>query len=75
MDAAIKLRSFESGYKALVSCLLTHEVVLSSQEYGDGSAWIEKLLLDHEKYHEDSQQSIAKSKELFHFGRHDCSHR
>ena len=44
MDAAVKLRSFESSYKQLVATLLRHEKILSSDEYGEGTLWIMKLI-------------------------------
>ena len=68
MEAAVKLRSFESGYKNLVSALLTHSSLLSSDQYGNGSAWIRQLLEDHAKYHAESREIICRSQELFHFG-------
>lgn len=68
MEAAVKLRSFESGYKNLASALLAHASLLSSDQYGNGSSWILQLIADHAKYHAESREIICRSQELFHFG-------
>lgn len=68
MEAAVKLRSFESGYKNLVASLLAQSALLSSEQYGQGSAWIRQLLTDHAQYHVDSRDVICRGQELFHFG-------
>ena len=62
MDAAIKLRSFEAGYKAIVTQLLHHAKLLSSEEYGEGSAWISRLVELHAEYERDSSQTVAQTK-------------
>ena len=65
MDAAVKLRSFEASYKQLVASLLRHEKILSSNEYGDTTTWIIKLIEMHNQHHiesnEDSFQITVRS--------------
>ena len=60
MDAAVKLRSFEASYKQLVASLLRHEKILSSNEYGDTTTWIIKLIEMHNQHH------IESTEESFH---------
>ena len=45
-----------------------HEKILSSNEYGDTTTWIIKLIEMHNQHHIESNETIEKSQKLFHFG-------
>ena len=45
-----------------------HEKILSSNEYGDTTTWIVKLIEMHNQHHIESNETIEKSQKLFHFG-------
>ena len=54
MDIASTYRAFEAAYKNIIPRLVNHENVLSSTEYGCGTAWIEQLISQHRTNKEES---------------------